>query len=284
MAFSGILAALYLREESGRGQHIEASMFAGLTPLDYFSTTHFQLAARANATRSATEAAASPGGLFAASRYSLYLLTKDNQWVVVAVQQAQNAKALMSAMGLERTYDDPRFANAPVFQSAEDAQAWETILWEAFRERTWGELEPLLFAELRHALRAGGSERAWTRPSPDASQWPCRLGTLTLSSALCARSVPSRPWIDPLTYHAIRTFTRVSMAPYLRPETSIFAEAPHQGAPLVRRDNRRVRLLLRDALRCVPRLFPWRTRHQAGRSLTAIRFGVPLGGTQGARR
>ena len=54
MAFSGILAALYLREESGRGQHIEASMFAGLTPLDYFSTTHFQLAARANATRSAT--------------------------------------------------------------------------------------------------------------------------------------------------------------------------------------------------------------------------------------
>ena len=123
---AGILAALYVREESGRGQHIDASMFAGLTPLDYFTTTHFQLASRANAKRSAAQAAASPGGLFAASRYSLYLLTKDNQWVVVAVQQTQNAKALMSAIGLERTYDDPRFADAPIFKSAEDAQAWET--------------------------------------------------------------------------------------------------------------------------------------------------------------
>jgi crotonobetainyl-CoA:carnitine CoA-transferase CaiB-like acyl-CoA transferase len=146
MAFAAILAALFVREDSGCGQHIDASMFAGLTPLDYFTTTHFQLASRANASRSAAQAAASPGGMFAASRYSLYLLTKDNQWVVVAVQQTQNAKALMSAIGLERTYDDPRFADAPIFKSADDAQAWETLLWEAFRERTWSELEPLLFA------------------------------------------------------------------------------------------------------------------------------------------
>ncbi len=146
MAFAAILAALFVREDSGYGQHIDASMFAGLTPLDYFTTTHFQLASRANASRSAAQAAASPGGLFAASRYSLYLLTKDNQWVVVAVQQTQNAKALMSAIGLERTYDDPRFVDAPIFKSAEDAQAWETLLWEAFRERTWSELEPVLFA------------------------------------------------------------------------------------------------------------------------------------------
>jgi crotonobetainyl-CoA:carnitine CoA-transferase CaiB-like acyl-CoA transferase len=146
MAFSGVLAALYAREESGRGQHLDASMFAGLTPLDYFTTTHFQLAMRARGGKSAAQAAASPGGLFAASRYSVYLLTKDNQWVVLAVQQPQNARALMAVMGLEHTYDDPRFANAPIFQSAEDAQSWETLLWEAFRERTWAELEPLLFA------------------------------------------------------------------------------------------------------------------------------------------
>ena len=145
MAFSGILAALYAREESGRGQHLDASMFAGLTPLDYFTTTHFQLAMRAEGA-SAAQAAASPGGLFAASRYSVYLLTKDNQWVVLAVQQPQNAKALMAVMDLEHTYEDPRFTDAPIFKSAEDAQSWETLLWEAFRERTWGELEPLLFA------------------------------------------------------------------------------------------------------------------------------------------
>jgi len=232
MAFSGILAALYLREESGRGQHIEASMFAGLTPLDYFSTTHFQLAARANATRSATEAAASPGGLFAASRYSLYLLTKDNQWVVVAVQQAQNAKALMSAMGLERTYDDPRFANAPVFQSAEDAQAWETILWEAFRERTWGELEPLLFANSDMPFeRAVRSELGLDHPQmrhnghvvsvPDPLVGPVRqvgpIATMDRSPSRITRSAPS------LGEHGTLP----------EAETSIFAEAPHQGAPLV---------------------------------------------------
>ena len=146
MSFSGILAALYSRADSGRGQHIDSSMFAGLTPLDYFTTTHYQLAMKASATNSAAQAAASPGGLFAASRYSLYLLTKDNRWVVVAVQQTNNAKALMGVLGLEHTFDDERFTDAPIFKSSEDAQAWETLLWAAFRERTWAELEPVLFA------------------------------------------------------------------------------------------------------------------------------------------
>ena len=39
------------------------------------------------------------------------------------------------------------FAHAPIFASAEDAQTWETMVWEAFRERTWAELEPVLFAD-----------------------------------------------------------------------------------------------------------------------------------------
>ena len=38
MAFSGILAALFARETTGRGQHLDATMFAGLTPIDYFGT------------------------------------------------------------------------------------------------------------------------------------------------------------------------------------------------------------------------------------------------------
>ena len=148
MAFSGVLAALIERETSGAGQHVDATMFQGLTPTDYFLTTHFQMAMRSSGSKSAAEAAASPGGQFAASRYSMYALTKDNRWLTIALQQPQNARALISAIGLDHTYADPRFANAPVFATAEDAQSWETLLWDAAREKTWAELEATLFESI----------------------------------------------------------------------------------------------------------------------------------------
>ncbi len=147
MSFSGILAALIARETTGRGQQVDATLVQGLTPTDYFVTTHFQLAQRAGKGGTTTEAAASPGGEFAASRYSLVLPTKDSQWVVISPQMPHQARALLRAVGLEHLFDDPRFAHAPFFHTADDAQAWEDITWDTFRAKTWAELQPLLLAE-----------------------------------------------------------------------------------------------------------------------------------------
>jgi crotonobetainyl-CoA:carnitine CoA-transferase CaiB-like acyl-CoA transferase len=147
MMFSGVLAALVARAVTGRGQHVDATLVQGLTPTDYFMTTHFQLAQRAGKGGTSTEAAASPGGEFAASRYSLVHCTRDGKWVVLSPQMPHQARALLRAMGLEHTLEDPRFAHAPFFRTAEDAQDWEDMLWEAFRARTWADVQPALLAE-----------------------------------------------------------------------------------------------------------------------------------------
>jgi len=146
MLTSGVLAALVARERSGRGQHLDATMLQGLNPTDYFMSTHFQLAQRAGKA-SGINSAASPGGEFTASRYSLVHCTSDGKWVVISPQQPHQAQALLRAMELDHTLEDPRFAHAPFFRSADDAQAWEDMLWEAFRARTWADVQPALLAE-----------------------------------------------------------------------------------------------------------------------------------------
>ena len=147
MLFSGVLAALVARETTGRGQQVDATLVQGLTPTDYFVTTHFQLAQRAGKDGASQDSAASPGGEFAASRYSLVLCTSDGKWVVISPQMPHQALALLRAVGLDQTLEDPRFAHAPFFRTAEDAQDWEDMLWEAFRVRSWADLQPVLFAE-----------------------------------------------------------------------------------------------------------------------------------------
>jgi crotonobetainyl-CoA:carnitine CoA-transferase CaiB-like acyl-CoA transferase len=57
------------------------------------------------------------------------------------------AQALVRALGLEATLEDPRYKDVPYFGSAEDAEAWETLAWEAFRARPWAEWRERLFAE-----------------------------------------------------------------------------------------------------------------------------------------
>ena len=146
MLTSGVLAAVIARATTGRGQHVDATIVQGLSPTDYFMSTHYQLAQRAGKT-AGLNAAASPGGEFSASRYSLVHCTSDGKWVVISPQMPHQAHALLRAMELEHTLDDPRFAHAPFFRTADDAQAWEDMLWEAFRARTWAEVQPALLAE-----------------------------------------------------------------------------------------------------------------------------------------
>ena len=146
LAVSGILAALIARETTGRGQRVDTSLVQGLIPFDYFGIYHVQLAARAEAA-GGTGPNTAPGEGMAASRYALTLPTKDGRWINLSPQQPHQAHALLRAVGLEATLEEPRFANAPFFASAEDAQAWEDMLWERFRAKTWLEIEPDLFGQ-----------------------------------------------------------------------------------------------------------------------------------------
>jgi crotonobetainyl-CoA:carnitine CoA-transferase CaiB-like acyl-CoA transferase len=146
LALAGILAALIARERTGLGQRADTSLAQGLIPFDYYDIYHGQIAARAKETGAEVPGVA-PGGELSASRYVLTLPTRDGRWVNVAPQLPHQAQALICGVGLDHTLTDPRFEHAPYFRTAEDAQAWEDMLWEKVRECTWPELEPGLSAQ-----------------------------------------------------------------------------------------------------------------------------------------
>jgi len=131
MAVSGSLAALIAREQTGRGQRVEATLLQGLNPLDYFGTMHWQYAQRPQP--GATTASAGVG----ASRYSFFVPTQDGRWVIFTQMLPHQAHALSRAVGIDDTLDDPRFAQQPQFATAEDAQEWEDRLWDAMATKPY---------------------------------------------------------------------------------------------------------------------------------------------------
>jgi crotonobetainyl-CoA:carnitine CoA-transferase CaiB-like acyl-CoA transferase len=146
MALQGILAALTARMRTGRGQRLEATMVQGLNPLDYFGTVTWQVMQRRAAEAAKSGAPPSAGGV-AANRYSMFLPTKDGRWISTTQMLPHQARALSRACGLEHTFDDPRFAKQPQFASAEDAAAWEDLVWEAMMSQSYDHWERALLAE-----------------------------------------------------------------------------------------------------------------------------------------
>ena len=143
MAVSSVLAALIAREHTGRGQFVEATMVQGLNALDYFNTMHWQ-----HAQRTGQKGAVVIGGAaLAATRYWLMHCTKDSRFIMTVPQLPHQAKALIRAAGVEHVLEDPRYAHVPAFATADDAQAWEDLMWDVFRQKTLEEWLPILRAD-----------------------------------------------------------------------------------------------------------------------------------------
>ena len=143
MAFSGVLAALIARETTGRGQHVEATLLQGFNPLDYFGTMTWQHTQRTTGSAHGTSAV----GAMGASRYSFFVPTQDGRWVIFTQMLPHQAQALSRAVGMEHTFDDPRFEKQPQFPTAEDAQAWEDLLWEAMAAQPYEHWEKVFLAD-----------------------------------------------------------------------------------------------------------------------------------------
>jgi len=144
-AFAGILAALMVREQTGRGQHLEATLVNGMSTLDYFGTMHWQYARAAGETPSVTISTSS--GVMAFTRTMLYHATQDSRFLTTTGMLPKEMRALTRITGLEHLLDDPRFASAPKFPTVEDAQAWEMAMWAAFRSKPYAEWLPMLLAD-----------------------------------------------------------------------------------------------------------------------------------------
>jgi crotonobetainyl-CoA:carnitine CoA-transferase CaiB-like acyl-CoA transferase len=158
-AVAGILGALLVRERSGRGQQLGATLAAGFDPLDYFATTLVQLAAKRGETSQGDARSAG------ASRYGVVVATRDGHFVQTSTVLPHQARALSEVAGIGAALREPRFARMPMFDTPEDAQAWEDLLVEAFRERELSHWLPRLEASPDVAFEvARSSEQGLDHP------------------------------------------------------------------------------------------------------------------------
>lgn len=125
---AGIMSALMVREQTGRGQQLQSTLVAGLDPVDYFVATVAQLMAK----RGEAPALDARTGL-AASRYGVMVCTRDGRFIQTSTVLPHQAKALCEVAGIGAVVTDPRFSKLPAFDSPELAQEWEDLLLEAFR-------------------------------------------------------------------------------------------------------------------------------------------------------
>jgi crotonobetainyl-CoA:carnitine CoA-transferase CaiB-like acyl-CoA transferase len=149
LAASGIVAALLARQQSGRGQQLEVPMYFGAHAVDYFGVMTWLLAngkVDLSASKPATGGGA-PRRTIVASRLNYLPCTKDGRFVFFTAMMPHQARAVLRALGIEHILEEPRWKNAPFFESAEDGQAWEDEIWTAFRTKTFAEWDPILRAE-----------------------------------------------------------------------------------------------------------------------------------------
>ena len=119
-------------------------MVQGFNPLDYFGTMMWQHTQRTTGSAAGSSAMSAVMG---ASRYSFFVPTQDGRWVIFTQMLPHQAHALSRAVGIEHTFDDPRFDKQPQFATAEDAQAWEDLLWEAMSEQPYEHWEKVFLAD-----------------------------------------------------------------------------------------------------------------------------------------
>ncbi len=128
-AVAAILGALLVRDQTGRGQHLDATLVAGLDPVDYFVSTIAQLRAKRGEAPLVDARTA-----IAASRYGVLVATKDGRFIQTSTMLPHQGQALCRVAGIAHVLDEPRFSKLPMFDSPEDAQEWEDLLWQVFRQ------------------------------------------------------------------------------------------------------------------------------------------------------
>ncbi|MGE0385387.1 MAG: CaiB/BaiF CoA transferase family protein [Gammaproteobacteria bacterium] len=158
MAVCGIAAALRVRGITGRGQRVEAAMVQGVTPINYYGLMEWQLHARPELLEKVRTARSPREGGIVATRIMMIVCTGDGRWIQTTMMLPHQAQALVRAAGLAHTISDPRFKDAPYFGSAQDAQDWEDLLWERFREQPWSHWREALLREADISFELIGSD------------------------------------------------------------------------------------------------------------------------------
>jgi crotonobetainyl-CoA:carnitine CoA-transferase CaiB-like acyl-CoA transferase len=130
-----------VREQTGLGQSLDSTIFAGLEATDYMVSIILQLMAKRG-----EPVDANTRGPQEANRYGVLVATKDGRFIQTSTMLPHQARALCEVAGITSQLDHPRFARAPMFDNAEIAQEFEDMLIDAFRAEDLSHWLPLLIA------------------------------------------------------------------------------------------------------------------------------------------
>ena len=131
----GITAALYLRERTGRGQHVETSMLQAVTTYDHVSWVHGQMVQN-------RPDEYPPDPLVGTGRGNptgyLPVRTKDGQWMQLGNVVERLFRSMMHSLDMDFIYEDPKLKNAP-YLDPDAVEALERIMLEKVQQRTLDE-------------------------------------------------------------------------------------------------------------------------------------------------
>jgi crotonobetainyl-CoA:carnitine CoA-transferase CaiB-like acyl-CoA transferase len=159
-ALQGILAALYVRERTGRGQRIDTSLVQGMAahdPWDWFLLLVAERYPEAFETAPPISEHGIPNQSFAFRL--LVCLTRDGRWLQFSQTSPHLFQDFMTTLGLDWMFDDPEWRSAPEFDTEEKRERfWEHML-EAARSKTLEEWQrsfeeyPNVWAEVYRTAR-----------------------------------------------------------------------------------------------------------------------------------
>ncbi len=131
----GAVAALYVRNRTGRGQRVETSLLQAVTPFDHCGWIQGQMAVK-DPERYPEDpyiglGRPNPTGY-------LSVRTRDGRWMILANVVERLFRSMLHTLDLAHVYDDPRFASAPNIPD-DDRKALERLVLERMQEKTLAE-------------------------------------------------------------------------------------------------------------------------------------------------
>jgi len=158
-ALHGILAALYERERSGRGQRVDATLVQGFAAHDTWNAMIHHIARQYPEAFSqaglADEGASVPNNsLFFRL---LVALSADGRWLQFSQTTPRLFEAFMRVLGLDWMFSDPKWKTVPDFDDVDQRTEYYEVMLAAVRSKTAAEWqavfddEPDVWAEIfRH--------------------------------------------------------------------------------------------------------------------------------------
>ena len=131
----GITSALFVRERTGLGQHVETSMLQAVTTYDHVSWVHGQMVQNRPG-----EYPSDPNVGTGRGNPTGYLpaRTRDGQWIQLGNVVERLFHSMMHSLDMDFIYEDPRLKNAP-YLDREAVSVLERIMLEKVQHKTLDE-------------------------------------------------------------------------------------------------------------------------------------------------